>query len=160
VLFFDVLEHLKNDDMILKEINRILEDDGTLIISVPHKYQHPIRILDLLLNIKEKEYDLIDLKLKLTRSGFVIESHFIGGGLRSLIAKYLFVVRNFFLVILKLFRFDHTKRGKVATYIRRKLTHFADKEFDKCKEKGTSIIIKARKGASEIEFCARYSAEV
>jgi len=35
VLFFDVLEHLKNDNMILKEINRILEDDGILIISVP-----------------------------------------------------------------------------------------------------------------------------
>jgi len=71
VLFLDVLEHLKDDETILKEINRVLKKNGVLIISVPHKYWHPMRILDSLLNVREREYNLADLKSKLERSGFL-----------------------------------------------------------------------------------------
>ena len=37
VLFFDVLEHLQNQDMILFEIWRVLKSKGLLLISVPNK---------------------------------------------------------------------------------------------------------------------------
>lgn len=37
VLFFAVLEHLKNRDHILSEINRVLKPKGKLLISVPNK---------------------------------------------------------------------------------------------------------------------------
>lgn len=37
VLFFDVLEHLKNQDLVLAEIWRVLKKEGLLLLSVPNK---------------------------------------------------------------------------------------------------------------------------
>jgi hypothetical protein len=59
--------------------------------------------------------------------------------------KYLFTGRAFLLGVLKIFGLGQRERRKIATWIREKLTRFADKEFDECRDDGTSIIIKAKK---------------
>lgn len=49
VLCIDLIEHLEDDDALLKEINRVLRDEGKLFISVPHV--HPLLFVNYLAKI-------------------------------------------------------------------------------------------------------------
>ncbi|MBY9007920.1 MAG: class I SAM-dependent methyltransferase [Candidatus Lokiarchaeota archaeon] len=40
IIMLDVLEHIKDDKIVLKEINRILKENGYLIITVPHRMKY------------------------------------------------------------------------------------------------------------------------
>ncbi len=40
VTALDVIEHIKDDKLAAKEINRVIQQDGILIISVPHKMKY------------------------------------------------------------------------------------------------------------------------
>ncbi|MBN1216347.1 MAG: class I SAM-dependent methyltransferase [Candidatus Lokiarchaeota archaeon] len=40
VIMLDVLEHIKNDKLVIKEINRILIRNGYLVLTVPHRMKY------------------------------------------------------------------------------------------------------------------------
>ncbi len=44
IIFADVLEHLKNPDLVLKKCNKILKDNGSILISVPNTAHNSIII--------------------------------------------------------------------------------------------------------------------
>lgn len=71
ISILDVLEHIEGDEQFLKEIHRILEVDGKLILTVP-AYQFLYSDFD-----KEvghyRRYTLKNLKQKLKNTGFEIE---------------------------------------------------------------------------------------
>lgn len=72
IIMLEVLEHLKNDYLALKNIRKMLKKNGKLIISVPNK--HPLHFLNPLLYTQhERHYTLQELLEILKRSGFKIK---------------------------------------------------------------------------------------
>lgn len=68
---FDVIEHIENDILALVNINKMLKDDGILILSVP---QHMILWSNLDEIVKHKRrYSRRELTVRLEASGFQVE---------------------------------------------------------------------------------------
>jgi len=68
VLLLDVLEHVRNDDLVVEEIERVLKPEGRLVLQVPflypvHDYPHDYR-----------RYTGEGLKLLLRAKGFEVSS--------------------------------------------------------------------------------------
>lgn len=73
VVALEILEHIKEDTKALKEINRILKNDGLLLISVPINSKFWNRWDDLSNHIRR--YDIEDLLKKLRKSEFKVEKY-------------------------------------------------------------------------------------
>ncbi len=81
VTAFDVLEHTENDLAIIKEINRVLKDDGFILLTVPaHTWLWSGH--DMAMEHKRR-YSKKDLLEKLKKGGFVIkkQTHFVFPGI-------------------------------------------------------------------------------
>jgi SAM-dependent methyltransferase len=78
VLFIEVLEHLKKSLMALKEIYRVLEDGGILILTTPNgwilykKLRKLIKGSDKIDPTHVQEYSWLELKKLVEKSGFRI----------------------------------------------------------------------------------------
>lgn len=57
VVIIDFLEHIHNDKAFVDELSRILKEDGTLIVNVPHfKPRSPIRKLRLMVGLTDEKH--------------------------------------------------------------------------------------------------------
>src|SRR3989344_838306 len=80
IVLSGVMEHLENPLLALKEVNRILKENGLLLMETPNPYFLPVIISDLIMNLRYYFYDThislfprrIMLKL-LWHSGFELE---------------------------------------------------------------------------------------
>jgi SAM-dependent methyltransferase len=103
VISLDYLEHLDNDDFCLKEIHRVLKENGQLILATPQTGKffllHRIRyLLGLKLEFyghKREGYSLKTLKVKLENSGFSILSN---KNFSRFVTEFLELVLNFFYI--------------------------------------------------------------
>jgi ubiquinone/menaquinone biosynthesis C-methylase UbiE len=68
---FDVLEHLENDEEILKSVHQILKKGGKLMLTVPAERQ--LWSTTDLIARHQRRYELANLKEKLEHSGFKID---------------------------------------------------------------------------------------
>ncbi len=101
VIMLNVLEHIKDDDKALLEVNKILNNDGILIIEVPSGkflYDEYDRKL-----LHFRRYNMKDIEKKLVKAGFKIEKKTHLG----------FVVYPFF-VLVKLFNKLFTNKNIVV----------------------------------------------
>lgn len=71
VCIFDVLEHLENDEDVLRSIRLILKKSGKLMMTVPA--ERGLWSTTDLISHHQRRYELTDLKVKLERSGFTID---------------------------------------------------------------------------------------
>jgi len=87
VIILDVLEHIKKDDLAIKEISRSLKRNGLLVICVPNdtilSYLNPVRYVQ-----HERHYSIERITSLLKRNGFKIEKVFAGGGIFELMNLY------------------------------------------------------------------------
>ncbi len=87
-ILLDVLEHIKDHEIVLKEINRVLEKGGKFIICVPNdtmlSYLNPVRYVQ-----HERHYSIKDISNLLRKNGFKIEKIFSGGGIFELLNLYI-----------------------------------------------------------------------
>jgi SAM-dependent methyltransferase len=89
ILMFETLEHIREDSIVIREFNRILKDDGVIIISVPYvenveEYREPVGACraknGVYVCIGEggchyrNGYNLDRMRLLLEKNGFIIES--------------------------------------------------------------------------------------
>jgi len=96
VILLEVLEHLREDQDVLKRINNILKKNGLLIISVPEKNFHQT-ISPLNWFFHYRHYTKKDLVKKLKNAGFEIQNLDMVGNwvfsinlYLSLIIRYIF----------------------------------------------------------------------
>ena len=77
ILSFGVIEHVNDDIQFLKEANRVLKDDGKILIfNLPNKYSFTEIIAGLIgMENHKKRYSLKDLNLKLKYSGLKIRRY-------------------------------------------------------------------------------------
>ncbi|MBN1222050.1 MAG: class I SAM-dependent methyltransferase [Candidatus Aminicenantes bacterium] len=83
VVSLDYLEHLDDDDQCLREIHRVLKQDGRLIMATPHTGRiflvnrlRPLLGLKLeMYGHKREGYSLKDLQSKLGRAGLQVEAN-------------------------------------------------------------------------------------
>lgn len=78
IIFSQVLEHVLNDDMALKECNRLLRKGGTIVIAVPNCYEHLYKLFHPLERIFDEsghihEYCAKTLRDKLIENGFTVQ---------------------------------------------------------------------------------------
>ena len=81
VVCIDLLEHVKEDDMLLKKISKVLVKNGLLIITVPNRKslygKHDIKLNHY------RRYSLSEITNKLVKSGYYIKKkrywNFLGG---------------------------------------------------------------------------------
>lgn len=129
LIILDVLEHIKNDKLAIKEINRVLKKGGKLIISVPNdnflSYFNPVRYVQ-----HERHYTIDQITRMLVNNGFKIENLFAGGSIFELFAFYMHLF------------IKYTTGRLVNLSIFNKLR---DKEYAKHNKNGNEIIIKAKK---------------
>ncbi len=94
----DFLEHIKNDLLFLKEVERILKDKGFSIITVPHfkknsilrKFKNFIGMKDLIYGHVRPGYKIDEIKKLLENSGFEIEKiEFYSGSFTELMELIL-----------------------------------------------------------------------
>ena len=127
VIFTEVLEHLRNEENALSEINRILRKNGVLIISVPKKrwfnifspiswFQH------------KREYNEKQIIKLLKANKFKTEKIIIGGNIYDLFNLWLHLIYKYFFRKLR----DDFFREKINQSWKRQ-------------GKGTDILIKAEK---------------
>src|SRR3989344_25242 len=87
VIILDVLEHIKNDEVAVKEISRIIRPGGSLVVCVPNdtvlSYLNPVRYVQ-----HERHYSIERITSLLERNRFKIEKLFAGGGIFELINLY------------------------------------------------------------------------
>ena len=87
VIILDVLEHIKEDDKAVKEINRVLKKSGKLVVCVPNdtflSYFNPVRYVQ-----HERHYTIKRITNLLEKEGFKIEKIFAGGGIFELMNLY------------------------------------------------------------------------
>ena len=86
-IILDVLEHIKEDEKAVKEINRVLKPNGKLIVCVPNdtllSYLNPVRYVQ-----HERHYSIQEITSLLKRNGFEIERVFAGGRFFELLNLY------------------------------------------------------------------------
>jgi SAM-dependent methyltransferase len=92
----EVLEHLKKEDVTLKEIRRVLKNDGKLILSVPKKrwfnFFNPVSWLQ-----HEREYSEGSIRKILEKNKFRINKIFVGGDFWELINLWMHLIFKHFL---------------------------------------------------------------
>ena len=52
IVLSGVIEHLENPLLALKEVNRILKENGLILIETPNPYFFPLIISDLIMNLR------------------------------------------------------------------------------------------------------------
>jgi len=131
VIFTEVLEHLKDENLTLKEIRRVLKKDGKLILSVP-KRRWFNELLSPITRLQHKrEYTEKKIIEVLNENGFKVEKMFTGGCFYELPNLWLHLILKYF------FNTLHTE-----LFFKEKIDKAYKKNF---KGKGTDIIIKAEK---------------
>lgn len=87
VIMLDVLEHIKEDGLALKEVSRVLKKGGIFIICVPAdtilSYLNPVRYIQ-----HERHYTIKKITSLLKKHNFKIEKVFAGGGIFELLNLY------------------------------------------------------------------------
>jgi len=87
VIILDVLEHIKKDEVAVKEISRVMKSRGFLVVCVPNdtvlSYLNPVRYVQ-----HERHYSIKRITSLLERNRFKIEKLFAGGGIFELINLY------------------------------------------------------------------------
>ncbi len=87
VIILDVLEHIKEHEKALSELNRVLKKSGKLIICVPNdtllSYLNPVRYVQ-----HERHYSLSLITSIIKKHGFEIKKIFAGGGIFELLNLY------------------------------------------------------------------------
>lgn len=86
VILFDVIEHVKNEQHTLKEINRILKKGGKLLLTTPN-FQILSNVLDLGWYFGHKHFKDKQILTLLKNTGFETTSHTKRGGIGT--ALYL-----------------------------------------------------------------------
>ncbi len=129
VIILDVLEHIKDHEKVLSEINRVLKKSGILVISVPNdtllSLLNPVRYVQ-----HERHYTIKLITSLLKKHGFKIEKIFAGGGIFELLDLYTHLLIKYTtgkLLNLKIFQ------------------ELRDNEYAMHKPSGNEIIIRARK---------------
>ncbi len=88
VIILDVLEHIKDHEKALEEINRVLKKGGRLAICVPNdtvlSYLNPVRYVQ-----HERHYTIKGIVSLLKKKGFKIKSIFAGGRIFELASLYI-----------------------------------------------------------------------
>ncbi len=129
VIILDVLEHIKDDKKVLREIYRVLKPNGLLVISVPNdtflSYLNPIRYVQ-----HERHYTIKHITKLLKDNGFKIEKLFSGGRLLELIDLYVHLIIKY-------------STGKIINL--KIFNKLRDKEYRHHKKDGNEIVIKAVK---------------
>lgn len=131
VIFTEVLEHLKDERIALKEIRRVLKKDGKLILSVPKRRWFNEMLSPITRLQHKREYTEKKIIETLNKNGFKIEKMFIGGCFYELPNLWLHLILKYF------FNKLHTE-----LFFREKIGKAYKKNF---KGRGTDIIIKAKK---------------
>jgi len=90
VTMFDVLEHIPRTkvEAVLKTVKKILEDNGVLVISVPHSC-FLANILDPAWYFGHRHYAYSELKNLFLKNGFQIEEVGYGGGVFEIFSMLL-----------------------------------------------------------------------
>jgi ubiquinone/menaquinone biosynthesis C-methylase UbiE len=84
VVFFDVIEHVQDEQKSLNEIARVLKKDGVLLLTTP--YDHPItKLIDPAWYFGHRHYSKSKLYKMLKKAGLQVESFEVRGGIISLI---------------------------------------------------------------------------
>lgn len=130
VIMTEVLEHLKSEKGVLKEVNRILKKNGKLILSVPKRRWfnifNPITFIQ-----HKREYSERSLERVLKETGFEVNKIFVGGNFLELVSLWIHLVLKHFFGVLH-----------IDSFFPRKI----DKTYKKnTKIKGTDIIVQAVK---------------
>lgn len=87
VIILDVLEHIKDHEKVLEEINRVLKKKGRLVICVPNdtllSFLNPVRYVQ-----HERHYTIKQITNLLKDKGFKVKEVFAGGGIFELMNLY------------------------------------------------------------------------
>lgn len=93
IIMTEVLEHLKEEDFVLREIHRTLKNKGYLIISVPkfrwYKIFSPITLFQHL-----REYNEYKIKEVLKKNKFKIDRLFVGGNIFELFNLWIHLIKK------------------------------------------------------------------
>jgi 2-polyprenyl-3-methyl-5-hydroxy-6-metoxy-1,4-benzoquinol methylase len=81
VIALDIIEHIDDDDSLVKELSRILKEDGKLYVTTPHMGRFAIlNHIKNIIGLKPEKYGHIragyttnQLKQKLENNGFIVE---------------------------------------------------------------------------------------
>lgn len=127
LIILDVLEHIKDHEKAVKEINRVMKMNGRLIVCVPNdtllSYLNPVRYVQ-----HERHYSITHITNLLKKNGFKIEKVFAGGGIFELLALYLHFLVKY-------------TTGKKINF----LNKLRDLEYRNHKNSGNEIAILAKK---------------
>ncbi len=127
LIILDVLEHIKDHEKAVSEINRVLKKKGKLIVCVPAdtllSYLNPVRYVQ-----HERHYTINQITSLLRKHGFKIEKVFAGGGIFELVALYLHFLVKY-------------TTGKKINF----LNKLRDREYKKHKNSGNEIAVLATK---------------
>jgi SAM-dependent methyltransferase len=131
ILLTEVLEHLKNPKLVIKELFRILKDNGILIASMPflrpvHMYPHDFQ-----------RWTEVRIRIELEEMGFTVEKISPMGGIVAVIMDLIFFYTKNPTIISKLIR----KTIKFAS----PLFLYFDKKTTKKDRITTGFYIRARK---------------
>lgn len=91
IIFTDVLEHLLNETIALSEIQRILKQQGTLILSVPKRRW--FNIFSPITHIQHiREYNEKTIKQALNKNNLKIDKLITGGDIFDLLSLWLHLI--------------------------------------------------------------------
>jgi UDP-N-acetylglucosamine transferase subunit ALG13/SAM-dependent methyltransferase len=129
IVMLEVLEHLKDDNGTLLNLNSLLKKEGLLILSVPNNnflhYLHPVTYLQ-----HERQYTKEKLILALEKAGFKIEFY-------NNVETWT-LLPNLYLHLF--FKFILRKQKKFLTFKKA-----ANKSYAQKNKNGLNILIKAKK---------------
>jgi len=133
VVCLDFLEHLDDDDLCLREIHRILKENGILLLAVPrtgrifflHHLRNWVGMKLEFYGHKREGYRLSDLRLKLNQNGIVADRHWKFSGFFT---EFIELALN--LIYIKLFaveeksqlRDGHIRPSTSSEFVSRKKT--------------------------------------
>jgi ubiquinone/menaquinone biosynthesis C-methylase UbiE len=129
VIFAEVLEHIPKMTEVrcLKEIARVMKDDGISVLSTPSSNHFLFTVLDpAFWLIKHRHYKPSDVNDFITRAGFSIEKSFFSGFVMTMLANFFY---NKWLLGL----------------LQRILEAASDNEYSKCYSRGYTIFMLAVK---------------
>ena len=129
IIFTEVLEHLKDEEITLKEIKRVLKEKGELILSVPKRRWFNEMFSPVTRLQHKREYTEKSIKEVLEKNNFKVEKIFVGGYFYELINLWFHLILKYFFNVLH-----------VDVFFKKKIDKAYKKDF---KGKGTMIIIKS-----------------
>lgn len=147
VILLETLEHVRDDQQTIREIRRVLEKEGVLIISVPND-KLLYKIIDLeywLVPILtgrpvHRHYGREELRRLLERNELQVEHSFERGMLLAALLRWVifpFDLIDFFLL--------KKIMGPIGRSLRRLLNPAIDREFSMETSHGASLFLRARK---------------